>query len=201
MALALCVETLDGEPARLTSCVALVGRQPGLSLGAGGEPCWQEEHGPLVRLCVAQDGRLVLLREGGAAAVTVARAGRALDVPPERPVFVLDKDEVRVGQGGWLRLHVHGEAEEIAPPQRVELQGAPSGARRWLLAGAAALALGATAGFGGGGAEPTAPATRPGADASATRPDAGPASRPIEVRDYPPAPPHRPPRGCGGCSQ
>ena len=195
--IALCVE----REGRFVSCVAVVGREPGLSLGDEGEVLWREERRAAIRLCVAQDGRLVLLREPGTPGVTLRRAGRRLEVPEEKPVFVMDQDEVAVDRVR-LRLHVHGGTDHIAAPRPVDLHtldGRP-GAPRWLLAGAAALALGASAGFGGG--EPTSePQSRPATDAAASSADAGPASRPIEVREAPPVPPPPPPTGCGGCSR
>ena len=161
---------------------------------------WQAERSPQARLCVAQDGRLVLLREQGAPAVTLERGGRRLAVEPEKPVFVLDLDEL-VLEGAHVRLHVHGDVGDVHAPQPVAVEPEVTRATpRWLLAGAAALALGATAGFGGQASEPE---SRPAADAASTRPDAGPTSkhRPIEVREVPPVPPPPPPKtGCGGCS-
>jgi hypothetical protein len=189
--IALCIERLEGDDHPLTGCVAVVGREPGLSLEESGEVLWKEEGSrPAIRLCVAQDGRLVLLREQGALALVLARSGRSLDVMPEKPVFVVDGDEVALEKGARLRLHVHGAAE-VRAPWPVKVEGSRPGAPRWLLAGAAVVALGATAGWGEG--------VRSAADASAGGADA---RTKIEVREHPPAPPLPPPQpGCGGCSK
>jgi hypothetical protein len=155
---------------------------------------------------VAQDGRLVLLREQGAPGLTLERGGRSLEVPEEKPVFVLDKDALVLGRRIHLRLHVHGAADRIVAPQPLDLNAdvdqEERRAPRWLLAGAAAVVLGASAGFGGTSGAPSEPQSRPATDAAARRPDAGPTSRPIEVREVPPVPPPPPPpTGCGGCSK
>jgi hypothetical protein len=193
--IALCIERLEGAGEVFTGCVAVVGREPGLSLGEDGEAAWMQA-GPASRLCVAQDGRLVLLRDEESVPVTLLRGGRSLEVPPERPVFVLDQDVLALARGARVRLHVHGPAAPRAPwPVRIE--GARPGASRWLLIGAAALALGSAAGFGqakGSGSQPTAQ--------SDAGPTSGPATRPIEVRERPPViPPEPRPPGCGGCSK
>jgi hypothetical protein len=114
--LAICVEDVGSQAKeRYMRCVALPGRQPGLRLDEAGLVVWQSEDDVACELWVSADGRLVLFRPGGAMPVSVHRAGRSLDVPCGKPVFVIDKDEVDVGERR-LRIHVHGEAPLVAAP-------------------------------------------------------------------------------------
>lgn len=114
--LAICIEDVDSQSkVRYMRCVALPGRQPGLRLGNAGQVAWQSEDGVSCELWVSADGRLVLYRPEGAIPISVHRAGRSLDVPYGKPVFIVDKDEVDVGERR-LRIHVHGETPLITAP-------------------------------------------------------------------------------------
>ena len=114
--LAICIEDVGSQAkTRYMRCVALPGRQPGLRLDEVGQVVWRSDDGVACELWVSADGRLVLYRPEGAIPVSVHRAGRSLDVPYGKPVFVIDKDEVDVGERR-LRIHVHGEAPMVAAP-------------------------------------------------------------------------------------
>lgn len=102
---------------RYLRCVALVGRQPGLRIDAQGEVTWQRNK---IEPCegevwVSADDKLILYRPEGAAAVTVERAGRRLELPFEKPVVLVDKDLVTIG-GKTLRVHIHGTAKAAVEP-------------------------------------------------------------------------------------
>lgn len=156
--LAICIEDLDApdEHAYL-QCVALVGRQPGLRLDAAGEVSWIEASvGPAslaAELWVSLDQQLILYRPATAAPVRVRRSGRSLDAPFEKPVVLLDGDELDVGQRS-LRVHVHGETIHSHAPQIFVPEPAPAPPQEHVgtavRATAAALALGAVVGAGAG---------------------------------------------------
>ncbi|HEY3355581.1 MAG TPA: hypothetical protein VGQ83_20185 [Polyangia bacterium] len=199
--IALCLEDLRAAPRRprLVRCVAVVGRAPGLRLDAGGAIAWRAAGAAACALCVSEDDRLVLLRLEGGGAVSVHRGGRSVAATPERPIVLLDQDELAIG-ARRLRLHVHGPTDETAAPEHL-----PERARGGLVrAAAAALLLG---GAVGGTCAQTVEAAPPAAPPAATQPapTSAPAPRdggtpgadaPIEVRTAPPVPP--PPRGgCG----
>jgi len=153
--LAICIEDLDAGSAssRYVRCVAIPGRQPGLRLDRSGAVLWQSDDAAACELWVSADDCLILNRPEGAAAVTVRRAGRSLDVPCDKPVELIDQDEIDVGPR-HLRLHVHGEGPAVAPPSPFVPEGKPLG--RLARAAAAAMALGAIAAPGGceGGKSP-----------------------------------------------
>ena len=138
--IAICIERIGAPPGatRFMRCVALVGRQPGLRLGADGEPLWQPDGSVAAELWVSGDERLILYRPAGAPPLTLSRAGRALDVPEAKPVVAIDQDEVALG-GSILRLHVHGPARAVAAPSPLP-EGGVAGRR--VLARAAAVAIG-----------------------------------------------------------
>ncbi|MBN2393742.1 MAG: hypothetical protein JXR84_23620 [Anaerolineae bacterium] len=124
--LAICVEDLDAskKTSRYTQCVALPGRQPGLRLDGDGRARWFSEKAVACELWVSADNRLILYRPDGAPPVQVRRAGRSLDAPCEKPVILLDKDEVNVG-ACHLRIHIHGEAAAIAAPAPLVVKRGP----------------------------------------------------------------------------
>jgi hypothetical protein len=123
--LAICVEDMGSQAkTRYMRCVALPGRQPGLRLDEAGQVVWRSEDDVACELWVSADGRLVLFRPEGAIPVSVHRAGRSLDVPCGKPVFVIDKDEVDVGERR-LRIHVHGEAPSVAAPSPLSFKSRP----------------------------------------------------------------------------
>lgn len=113
----LCLEDLaeDDLNKRFLRCVALPGRQPGLRLLTDGSAGWMIEQGVACELIVSVDQQLLLYRPSNAPRVVVERAGRSLLAPAEKPVVLLDGDEVRVA-GRRLRVHVHGETSTVAPP-------------------------------------------------------------------------------------
>lgn len=220
--IAICIEDLEAgsDSTRYLQCVALVGDHSGLRIDHQGEIRWQPEHEErLVELCVSYDERLLLYRQPDAASVLLLREGRSLEVPAEKPVVLLDGDQLNVG-GRSLRIHVHGEAPEVAPPSwfEVEVEEPSRSSSSLLRATATALALGIAVGAGGCTKKievrddppkvappPTKPDTRPPskpdakppprADAGPSKPDAAKKAPPIQVRPRPPrvAPPRKPP--------
>jgi hypothetical protein len=115
--IAVCIEMLDtADPAeRFVRCVAVPGGTPGLALAGNGVVLWEAARPSGCELCVSVDGRLLLWRPAEAEPVLVSRAGRSLKVPFEKPVVLLDQDEVDVG-ARRMRLHVHGPAAAVHPP-------------------------------------------------------------------------------------
>lgn len=145
--------------------MALPGGEPGLALDGEGVVRWMPDGPAAYGLWVSADERLVLLRGANAGPITVERGGRRVQAPEGKPVILVDQDLLRIN-GRRLRVHIHGEAEAIYPPQPLT-----SGAvGRMARAAAAALALGAVVGTPGSG-EARAP---------------GPP--PIEIRAQPPGP-------------
>lgn len=166
----ICLEDLGLSPddERYIRCVALPGGEPGLALDHAGLVRWMApaDYG----LWVSADDRLILLRAEGAAPITVQRGGRSVEAPEERPVVLLDGDELQV-DGRRLRVHVHGEASEVFSPEPLTGRALARIAR----ATAAALALGAMVGAGG------EVAAQPGITGAGKQP-------PVEVRRRPPKP-------------
>lgn len=144
--IALCLERLEGEAGwpRFVRCVALGGRQPGLRLGAAGEVLWQPECPVAAELWVSADERLMYFRPAGAPPSALERSGRRLDVPQGKPVVVVDNDVVTLGDRR-LRLHVHGAAGAVHPPEPLPERAAA----RPLMARAAAVAIGTAVAAGG----------------------------------------------------
>ena len=202
--IALCLEDLDAaaDQPRYRRCTALGGRQPGLYLDPGGNVQWQTTAAVAGELWVSADERLVLFRPAGGAPVALQRGGRRLELPCDKPVFVLHEDEILIGPRR-LRLHVHGVATEVLPPSWLP----PTSAVRQVLAGAAAAALtlgalatGCTKDIEVRDQPPTPkplPEVVPGPEkAPKEAPPKEPAKPPpIEVRETPPiiAPPREPP--------
>ena len=212
---AICIEDLNAtDPnARYLRCVALGGRQPGLRLDRGGQALWRSDEDLACELWVSADERLILYRPEDGAPVSVHRGGRALAVPAEKPVVLLDQDRLEVGDRS-LRVHVHGEAPGVHAPSFLETE-APSAAAstaRAATAAAAALALGLSVGAAGCKSTPeeievrteppsVAPPVEPDIqvkpDLKVNRPDMivgkSRTKPPIEVRVAPPEPPAMPP--------
>lgn len=223
--ISLCIEDLD-EPAertRFIRCVALAGGEPGLGVDARGKPLWRGGSAAkrACELWVSGDERLILWRIATAPPITVRRAYRTLDVPAEKPVVVLDQDELELS-GVRLRLHVHGRAVAIHPPTPFVPRsvgavavaaamafgsiaagcsakgGGPDlvGEARSNTTTAAARAVGTQAPPASVPAAPTMSASAPAASASACASATATAKPPpIEVRHRPPGPPVRPDDG------
>ena len=115
-ALAICIEDLDVEAgaARFLTCTVLPEGEDGLGIDARGAVVWRLAD-TRVRLGVAADGRLTLLRSAEAPPVAIERDGRSLEVPLERRTPLLQGDVLRLGERR-LRLHVHGEASDVRAP-------------------------------------------------------------------------------------
>ena len=145
--LAICIEEVGGESkeSQYMRCVALPGRQLGLSLDGAGRVMWKAATGVSCELWVSADEQLILYRPADAVQVMVRRSQRTLDVPCDKPVVIIDKDEIDVGQVR-LRIHVHGEAAAVAPPSAVVPDARSFGAIA--KAAAAAAVLGALAATG-----------------------------------------------------
>jgi hypothetical protein len=209
----LCLEELndasDAEP--YVRCVAVAGGCPGLCFSPAGEVIWRLNDNALAEIWVSLDGRLMLFRKSPQGQVALTRVERHLELPLSKPVIVLGGDEISVA-GRRFRVHVHGTATEVKPPERLKLRRARN------LAVAAAVALGALAadckqGATGGSTTPIevrqqppiiAPSMPRNTSASDTSgdagvPDAGPTKRvpathtkpvratpPIEIRRHPP---------------
>jgi hypothetical protein len=214
---ALCIEDLTAAPGRprFISCTALVGPDPGLLLTEKGEVLWQGAGAGAgaIELWVSQDDRLILYLRAGGPSVSVHRTGRAYEVPEEKPVVLLDGDELEVG-ARRLRLHLHGATDEVAPPEPLPERARPGLAR----VAAAALALGTVVGGPAAEASPedavplevrSAPPkmARPKDDAGVAKPppkkpapkkpapkkpdqkeEGSSTITPLEVRNQPPAP-------------
>jgi hypothetical protein len=191
--LAICVEDMGSQAkTRYMRCVALPGRQPGLRLDEAGQVVWQSEDGVACELCVSADGRLVLFRPEGAVPVSVHRTGRSLEVPCGKPVFVIDKDEMDVGERR-LRIHVHGEAPLVVAPSPLQAKTRPF--RRLAQAATAVAIAGSVSAVGCKEIEirdqpPVEVEPTPTIEVRDDPPTAMPAPT-IEVRDEPPvvAPP------------
>jgi hypothetical protein len=166
----ICIEDLtpSDEEERYIRCVALVGGVPGLALDRHGRVRWMPSGPADYALCVSADNRLVLLRGHDVDPITVERGGRRIEAPEGKPVILLDQDLLGL-DGRRLRVHVHGEAQEIHAPTPVA-----SMVGRLARAAAAALAIGAGVGAG-------------------VRGEAAPAP-PIEVRARPPIAEEQPSR-------
>ena len=112
--IALCLEDLNAShhDERFVQCVALYGREPGLCLDGQGCPLWQTKTDAVCELWRSADGRLVLWKLPNTSSIIVRRASRVLEVPPEKPLILLDKDEIDVGSK-TLRVHLHGTTSRI----------------------------------------------------------------------------------------
>lgn len=164
--IALCLEDLDGPhgSGRYMTCVAVRGGDPGLGVDRGGKIVWRAQQGLACELWVSADDQLILLRPEGAPGVRVSRAGRGLDAPVGKPVVLLDQDCVETA-GRRFRIHVHGVTGEVVAP-------APFVERHTVGKVAIAVAIGVAA--------------------MSCHKDA-PNTKPVEVREQPPAPPYIPP--------
>jgi hypothetical protein len=109
---------MRGKPA--VRAVAIPGGKLGLALAADGTVLWQTRDPAVFRIWVGVDKRLILLRPPVAPKVTLIRGRRSLEVPPKKPVVLLDKDELDTGTAR-VRLTVLGVAAEVRPPWVEEL--------------------------------------------------------------------------------
>lgn len=140
--ISVCIEVVGKRSSspQFTRCVALPGRQQGLSIDENGQIRWKEGGDVAFELWVSADERLVLFRPNRACPSTVDRKGRTLEVPEEKPVILVHKDEVFVG-GKHLRIHLHGPAPQVHEPVPVAPR---KKVRRAMLAAATAFMVGAT---------------------------------------------------------
>lgn len=183
---AICIEDLNarkGGP-RYLRCVALPGRDQGLTLGTKGEVLWKSGTAAACELCVSLDECLILLRPEGAPPVTVTRAGRSIEAPCGKPVVLLGGDEIGVGRRR-LRIHVHGPAAAEAAPAPFVPESEPAGAGRFARVAAAAAVLGSAAMAGAVEVRSAPP--------KIAAPAPPPEPPPVEVRVAPPVPPPPPP--------
>jgi hypothetical protein len=189
--IALCLERLDEPGSPMVRCVALPGGQPGLCITISGPLEWLSvSHDAAVELWVTADGRLALRRGDGSPELLLRRAQRTLQVPPAKPVILLDGDELETSLWTY-KLFVHGATDSVASPEPLPRRST----RRVVGAAAAALAVAAL----GGQASAIESAPDAGPEAGATEggaPEQADGSAPIEIRDHPPAPP---PPVHGGC--
>lgn len=167
--LAICIEDLDArtQSCKYVRCVALPGRQPGLRLDEAGGVVWQSDDDVSCELWVSADERLILYRLQAGVPVTLHRAGRSLDVPCNKPVVVLNQDQVDVGMRR-LCVHIHGASPAVTAPSFL----ATTYTRRTALAMGAKAITAAVVGAVTAGCA--------GADT---------ATPTVEIRDYPPEPP------------
>ncbi|MBN2194859.1 MAG: hypothetical protein JW751_18730 [Polyangiaceae bacterium] len=193
--ISLCLERLDpATKGRYFRCTARSGREAGLALSPSGRILWCSESPAAVALWVSGDEKLVAFRPSGTPTVRLERAERHLELPEERPVVLLQGDELALAEHRF-RVHLHGATDVVEPPRLL----------RTARAAAAALAVGsASLGCSSNGVvqvpEPDDGRTR--ATPVLTNgvvvsddfdPDAAGGSRgaggapPIEVRDNPPA--------------
>jgi len=163
--LEICLEEESDQEERYVRCVALPGGEPGLALDRDGAVRWMPAEPAPYELWMSADDRLMLLRAAGVAPITVRRGGRSLEAPESRPVVLRDQD-LLVVEGRRLRVHVHGVALEVHPPERL---GRSALAR---IAAAAAVALSAAVAVPAQGALSDLPP-------------------PIEVQPHPPTAPAR----------
>jgi len=141
---AICIEDIGGkaESIQFTRCVALPGRQPGLRLDASGSILWRNDQVAGTGACelwVSQDNRLILYRPEGAPPVIVHRAGRSLNVPYNKPVILVNLDQITLNNR-QLRIHLHGETTNITAPAPLTPESESRFRKPKLLAQAAALA-------------------------------------------------------------
>jgi hypothetical protein len=118
--IALCIEDCNAlsEAAKYVRCVAAPAGTPGLALDANGEVKWKSGDPVACTLWVSDDDCLILHRAAGASNVALQRAGRMLDVPMEKPVKVLDQDQIYIGPR-HLRIHIHGQTNAVLAPTGV----------------------------------------------------------------------------------
>ncbi|MBN2391639.1 MAG: hypothetical protein JXR84_13020 [Anaerolineae bacterium] len=175
--LAICIEDLNApsKASKYLQCVALPGRQPGLRLDETGRVIWFSEKAVACELWVSADDRLILYRPDDASPVQVRRAGRSLNVPLNKPVILLDKDEVNVG-ARHLRIHIHGEVAAVAAPTPLVMKPRPFDR---LAQTAAAAAVISTLATGCIEVRETPPVVASPTDTPTPT---------IEVRDFPPEP-------------
>src|SRR5512133_2482670 len=122
-AIELCLEELSdsGCDEPYVRCVAVAGGTPGLGFSASGSVLWRQVENTVVELWVSLDARLILYRTREDCEVVLSRAARQLELPLGKPVVALHGDEFAVN-GHRYRLHVHGLAAEVRPPEPLRLK-------------------------------------------------------------------------------
>ena len=112
----LCLERVQsGDGDRYVRCTAQVGRELGLALAIDGRILWCEQSGVGCEIWVSADQRLMAFCPAGAPPTVLHRAGRTLELPPERPVVLRHRDELELA-GTRFRVHVHGVTERVHAP-------------------------------------------------------------------------------------
>ncbi len=194
MRMSICLEDLECSDtgSRFQSCMAMPSGTAGLSITPGAEVRWKAAREPSAHVGTTEDGRLALFVDAGfRPALLLRRGGRVLACPEDRPVVLIDQDELELPGGRW-RVHLHGPVEDATPA-----------ASPFFVRTAAVLAgLALAAGCAGTRETPTMPETS--SSSSERGPDAPPppappappeneavekgkkSSPPVEVRDLPP---------------
>ncbi|RKX23960.1 MAG: hypothetical protein DRP45_09275 [Candidatus Zixiibacteriota bacterium] len=192
--LAICIETIQDRSShsKYTRCVAIPGRQPGLRLDEEGKIQWQCDDSVAAELWVSADDKLILYRPEGATNLTLSRMGRTLNVPSGKPVVVLDKDEIHVGEAG-CRIHIHGKAPSVAAPSLYSPTQRTLGTLGKAVATAAIIGGMVTAGCSDIEVREMPPVVvlpdepkKPETDPPPEKPDESPKELPIEVHEDPP---------------
>jgi hypothetical protein len=119
----LCLEELEDQasPEPYLRCVAVAGGQPGLCFSPDGEVVWKLNEHAAAELWVSGDDKLIFYRKQSEGVVSLTRLSRHLELPLGKPVVVLHGDEICVKNRRY-RVHVHGTAQEIVPPTRLDLR-------------------------------------------------------------------------------
>lgn len=175
MPIEICLEDVHqgSDAPKYVRCVAIDGGRRGLGFDALGRVTWLAD-AAACEVFVAADGRLAMTREEGAPRVVVGRAGRRVDVPQGKPVFLLGGDDLWVGER-HVRVYVHGAVAEAAPPEPLWDRVVDGLRRRAATVGfLGALGVGALA---EAGCRTPADAMQASAD-PVTTPDASPACSP-----------------------
>jgi hypothetical protein len=117
--IALCIERVQSvDNDRYLCCTARPGREAGLALGLDGAILWCHSGLVACEVWVSGDQRLVAFRPSGAPEVRLERARRGVALPTESPAFVLDGDELIIGEHRFV-VHVHGVTDEVHPPRPI----------------------------------------------------------------------------------
>ncbi len=120
--IALCLERIGAsEDERYVRCTARSGRLAGLGIGHSGAILWCRPEPVACELWVSRDQRLMALRPLGAPRMRLVRAGRAIQIPEDKPVVLRHQDELILEdlEGVRFCVHVHGTTQEVHAPRPV----------------------------------------------------------------------------------